>query len=51
MEDLETLEKLATKIIICSLCGLGKTAPNPFLSSLKDFRDEYIAHINGHCPS
>lgn len=51
MEDLETLEKLAPKIIKGSLCGLGKTAPNPVLTSLKYFRDEYIAHINGHCPS
>lgn len=51
MEDLETLEILAPKIIKGSLCGLGKTAPNPVLTSLKYFRDEYIAHINGHCPS
>ncbi len=51
MEDLETLEKLAPKIIKGSLCGLGKTAPNPVLTSLKYFREEYIAHINGQCPS
>ncbi|NDP21947.1 MAG: 4Fe-4S dicluster domain-containing protein [Paludibacter sp.] len=51
MEDLDTLENLATKIIKGSLCGLGKTAPNPVLTSLKYFRDEYIAHINGHCPA
>jgi NADH-quinone oxidoreductase subunit F len=51
MEDLETLENLAPKIIKGSLCGLGKTAPNPVLTSLKYFRDEYIAHINGSCPS
>ena len=32
-----------------SLCGLGQTAPNPALSSLRYFKDEYIAHINGTC--
>jgi len=51
MEDLELLEDLAKKIIKGSLCGLGKTAPNPVLTSLRYFRDEYIAHINGHCPA
>lgn len=34
-----------------SLCGLGKTAPNPVLSTLQYFRDEYEAHIDGKCPS
>jgi NADH:ubiquinone oxidoreductase subunit F (NADH-binding)/NADH:ubiquinone oxidoreductase subunit E/Pyruvate/2-oxoacid:ferredoxin oxidoreductase delta subunit len=51
MEDLETLENLAQKIIKGSLCGLGKTAPNPVLTSLKYFREEYIAHIEGRCPA
>lgn len=51
MEDLDKLEDLASKIIRGSLCGLGKTAPNPVLTSLKYFREEYEAHINGHCPS
>jgi len=51
MEDLDLLEDLAKKIIKGSLCGLGKTAPNPVLTSLRYFRDEYIAHINGHCPA
>jgi len=51
LEDLDLLEDLAKKIIKGSLCGLGKTAPNPVLSSLRYFREEYIAHVNGHCPA
>jgi len=51
MEDLDLLENLAHKIIKGSLCGLGKTAPNPVLTSLRYFREEYIAHINGQCPA
>jgi len=51
MEDLDLLDDLARKIIKGSLCGLGKTAPNPVLTSLRYFRDEYIAHINGRCPA
>lgn len=50
-EDLQHLEKLAESTRLGSLCGLGKTAPNPVLSTLRYFRDEYEAHINGHCPS
>jgi NADH:ubiquinone oxidoreductase subunit F (NADH-binding)/NADH:ubiquinone oxidoreductase subunit E len=50
-EDLEALEKLAVSVNKGSLCGLGKTAPNPVLSTLKYFRHEYEAHINGHCPT
>jgi len=51
-EDIEKLEKLATKIKKSSLCGLGQTAPNPVLTTLKYFKDEYIAHIrNKKCPS
>ena len=52
MEDLDTLEKLAVNVKDGSLCGLGKTAPNPVLSTLKYFRDEYIAHIKDKkCPA
>jgi NADH-quinone oxidoreductase subunit F len=51
MEDLDLLGDLAKKIIKGSLCGLGKTAPNPVLTSLRYFREEYIAHINGRCPA
>ncbi|MCF7858409.1 MAG: NADH-quinone oxidoreductase subunit NuoF [Candidatus Cloacimonetes bacterium] len=45
LEDLDTLENLSKNIIAGSLCGLGQTAPNPVLTTLKYFRDEYIAHI------
>ena len=52
MEDLDTLEELAKNVKEGSLCGLGKTAPNPVLSTLKYFRDEYIAHIKDKkCPA
>ena len=52
MEDIETLEELAKNVKEGSLCGLGKTAPNPVLSTLKYFRDEYIAHIRDKkCPA
>lgn len=50
-EDLATLETLATITIQGSLCGLGKTAPNPVLSSLRYYRDEYEAHVRGECPA
>ena len=51
-KDLELLEKLAVRIKRASLCGLGQTAPNPVLSTLKYFRDEYIAHIKEkRCPA
>ncbi len=49
--DIEELEKLAEWTKKGSLCGLGKTAPNPVLSTLKYFREEYEAHINGTCPT
>ncbi len=49
--DIEELEHLAEWTKKGSLCGLGKTAPNPVLSTLKYFRDEYEAHINGTCPT
>ena len=52
MEDLENLEHLANVIKKGSLCGLGQTAPNPVLSTIKYFRDEYIAHIiDKKCPA
>jgi NADH-quinone oxidoreductase subunit F len=49
--DLDDLEKLAAWTKKGSLCGLGKTAPNPVLSTLKYFRNEYEEHINGKCPT
>ena len=52
MEDLETLEELAEDIKQGSLCGLGRTAPNPVLTTLRYFRKEYEAHIKeGRCPA
>jgi NADH:ubiquinone oxidoreductase subunit F (NADH-binding)/(2Fe-2S) ferredoxin len=52
LKDLDELEKLAHMIQETSLCGLGQTAPNPVLSTLKHFRDEYIAHVVDHsCPA
>jgi NADH:ubiquinone oxidoreductase subunit F (NADH-binding)/ferredoxin-like protein FixX len=48
MEDIDELEKLAVMIQKTSLCGLGQTAPNPVLSTLKHFRSEYIAHVKDH---
>ena len=51
-EDLITLDQLGEQIKIASLCGLGQTAPNPVLSTLKYFRDEYEAHIlRKKCPA
>ncbi len=52
MSDLDELEELAYKIKKTSLCGLGQTAPNPVLTTLKYFRDEYEEHIlNKRCPA
>ncbi|MGM9992431.1 MAG: NADH-quinone oxidoreductase subunit NuoF [Candidatus Bruticola sp.] len=52
MEDIKALEDLAETIKSTSLCGLGQTAPNPVLSTLKHFRDEYIAHVQEkRCPA
>ena len=52
MEDLDLLEELAEKVKIASLCGLGQTAPNPVLTTLRFFRDEYLAHIKERrCPA
>jgi NADH:ubiquinone oxidoreductase subunit F (NADH-binding)/(2Fe-2S) ferredoxin/Pyruvate/2-oxoacid:ferredoxin oxidoreductase delta subunit len=50
--DLERLGKLAVTVAQGSLCGLGQTAPNPILTTLRYFRDEYLAHIDGKaCPA
>jgi NADH-quinone oxidoreductase subunit F len=49
--DLEQLEQLAHTIQTSSLCGLGRTAPNPVLSTLHHFREEYEAHVAGRCPA
>lgn len=52
MDDLELLEDLCSTVKEASLCGLGQTAPNPVLSTLKYFRNEYIEHIvHKHCPA
>ena len=52
MEDIDKLEELCYYIKSNSLCGLGQTAPNPVLSTLRFFRDEYIAHIvDKKCPA
>lgn len=50
--DLITLERLSSLMTSSSLCGLGRTAPNPFITSLSHFRDEYMAHIRDKkCPA
>jgi NADH-quinone oxidoreductase subunit F len=50
--DIELLEELAASIKRASLCGLGQTAPNPTLTTIKYFRDEYEAHIKEkRCPA
>jgi NADH:ubiquinone oxidoreductase subunit F (NADH-binding)/(2Fe-2S) ferredoxin/NAD-dependent dihydropyrimidine dehydrogenase PreA subunit len=50
--DIELLERLATTIKEASLCGLGSTAPNPVLTTIRYFRDEYVAHIRDkRCPA
>ena len=52
IEDLDHLEKLAHVIKQSSVCGLGQTAPNPILSTLKYFRNEYMEHIvHKNCPA
>ena len=52
IEDLDTLAELAEEIKAGSLCGLGRTAPNPVLTNLRYFRDEYETHIKeGRCPA
>ena len=52
LEDIDKLEDLCNYIKANSLCGLGQTAPNPVLATLKFFRDEYIAHVvDKKCPA
>ena len=52
MEDLDMLQELSSVVKSCSLCGLGKTATNPVLSTLKYFKDEYVAHVRDKkCPA
>ena len=50
-DDLEKLATLANYVSRGSLCGLGQTAPNPVLTTLKYFREEYEAHLAGRCPA
>jgi len=50
-DDLAELEHLAGQVSQGSLCGLGKTAPNPVLTTLRYYRDEYEAHLQGRCPA
>ena len=49
--DIRQIEELAALISSQSLCGLGKTAPNPVMTTLKYFRDEFEAHVEGRCPA
>ena len=49
MEDIDQLEELAKSIKRAAMCGLGKTAPNPVLSTLRYFRQEYEEHVQGVC--
>jgi NADH:ubiquinone oxidoreductase subunit F (NADH-binding)/NADH:ubiquinone oxidoreductase subunit E/NAD-dependent dihydropyrimidine dehydrogenase PreA subunit len=50
-DDLVMLEDLSQSIKNASLCGLGRSAPNPVLTTLRYFRDEYEAHLKGYCPA
>jgi NADH-quinone oxidoreductase subunit F len=49
--DIDELERLARQVKMGSLCGLGRTAPNPILTTLRYFRAEYEAHLRGRCPA
>lgn len=52
MEDIDLLRNLSIVVKDTSLCGLGQTSPNPILSTMKNFYDEYLAHVVDHkCPS
>ncbi len=52
IEDIDKLEKMGKLIKLTSLCGLGQTAPNPVLSTIRYFKDEYVAHIiDKKCPT
>jgi len=51
-QDVELLEEIAEGVKLGSLCGLGQTAPNPVLTTIKYYRDEYVAHVSDkHCPA
>ena len=51
-EDIDALESLGKALVDGALCGLGRAAPNPVLTSIRYFRDEYLAHVVGHkCPA
>jgi NADH-quinone oxidoreductase subunit F len=50
--DLEKMEQLSKNVVVGSLCGLGKSGPNPLMSTIKYFRDEYLTHIRDkRCPA
>jgi NADH-quinone oxidoreductase subunit F len=49
--DLNEIEQLARTVSAGSICGLGRTAPNPVLSTLRYFREEFEAHLAGRCPA
>ncbi len=51
LSDLDEIENLGRYMKSASLCGLGKTAPNPVLTAIKYFKEEFIEHINGRCPT
>jgi NAD-dependent dihydropyrimidine dehydrogenase PreA subunit len=52
MDDLDKLERLGTLMKKASLCGLGRAAPNPILSTLSHYHDEYLAHVTEQrCPA
>ncbi|MBN1107518.1 MAG: NAD(P)H-dependent oxidoreductase subunit E [Bacteroidales bacterium] len=51
MKEIDELEKLSFEVRNGSLCGLGKTAPNPLITGLKYFREEFEAHARGYCPA
>lgn len=51
LEDLQKLEELSIAVSKLSLCGLGKTSPNPVLTTIKYFKNEYLEHIEGKCKS
>jgi len=50
-KEIDVLEKLCNEVKSGSLCGLGKTAPNPVITGLKYFREEFEAHAKGYCPA
>jgi bidirectional [NiFe] hydrogenase diaphorase subunit len=50
-DDIALLEELCDMVVHTSLCGLGQNAPNPVVSTLRYFRDEYTAHLEGRCPA